>query len=101
MFKGIFIYCLLVFCLLSKDGINFCLDALQDTNSITWHVDLGLQDSIEEEDASEDWWFFTSSGLENMPEFSVNSMNKNTVVSSDPALLNVLLEQVSPPPRMV
>jgi hypothetical protein len=97
MLKGIIIYFLLVICLLSKDGINFCIDSYRDVDTIACDIDLGL----DEEDAAEDLWHFASSGLENLPEFSVVAGNKTIVISSEATLLNVLLEQVSPPPRLV
>ena len=96
MLKGIIIYFLLVICLLSKDGINFCIDSYRDVDTIACDIDL----SLDEEDAAEDLWHFASSGLENLPEFSVVAGNKTIVISSEATLLNVLLEQVSPPPRM-
>ncbi len=96
MLKGIIIYFLLVICLLSKDGINFCIDSYRDANSITCDADINL----EEEDAAEDLWHFASSGLEYLPEFSGKRINNSIVAFSDAALLHVLLEQVSPPPRM-
>ena len=96
MLKGIIIYFLLVICLLSKDGINFCIDSYRDVDTIACDIDL----SLEEEDAAEDLWYFTSSGLENLPEFSVIPANNTIIASPEAALLNVLLEQVSPPPRI-
>ena len=96
MLKGIIIYFLLVICLLSKDGINFCIDSYRDVDTIACDIDL----SLDEEDAAEDLWHFASSGLENLPEFSVVAGNKTIVISSEATLLNVLLEQASPPPRM-
>lgn len=96
MLKGIIIYFLLVICLLSKDGINFCIDSYRDVDTIACDIDI----SLDEEDAAEDLWHFASSGLENLPALSVAPGNNTIVVSPEAALLNVLLEQVSPPPRM-
>jgi hypothetical protein len=100
MLKGIFVYFLLVICLLSKDGINFCIDTLRDTNTFSSYVDMSLEDTLEEEDVTEDWWHFTSSGFENLPAFSGILVDKTILASPEAALLNVLLEQVSPPPRI-
>jgi hypothetical protein len=100
MLKGIIIYFLLVICLLSKDGINFCIDSYRDAKALACQVDISLEDNLEEEDVTEDLWHFASSGLENLPKFSVLPGNNSIVASPEAALLNVLLEQVSPPPRM-
>ena len=100
MLKGIIIYFLLVICLLSKDGINFCIDSYRDAKAFACQVDISLEDNLEEEDVTEDLWHFASSGLENLPEFSVISGNNKIVASPEASFLNVLLEQVSPPPRM-
>ena len=100
MLKGIIISFLLVICLLSKDGINFCIDSYRDAKAFACQVDISLEDNLEGEDVTEDLWHFASSGLENLPEFSVVAGNKTIVISSEATLLNVLLEQASPPPRM-
>jgi hypothetical protein len=100
MHKVIFVYFLLVICLLSKDGINFCVDTLRDAKSNTSYVDMSLEDTLEEEDVTEDWWHFTSSGFENLPEFSVKLVDNTILASPEATLLLVLLEQVSPPPRI-
>jgi ligand-binding sensor protein len=87
--------------LLSKDGINLCIDSFRDAKVLACQVDISLEDNLGEEDVTEDLWHFASSGLENLPEFSVVSVIKTVYISSEVALLNVLLDQVSPPPRIV
>jgi hypothetical protein len=95
MLKGIIIYFLLLICLLSKDGICVCVDSFCDSNAIACSVNM----SFDDEDSTSDLWHFSSSGLEIYPDLGKSGNNK-IVASFKATWLNVLLEQVSPPPRM-
>ena len=97
MVKGIVVYFLLVFCLLTKDGLSFALDVLYEKSSVS--LEMNFEDSMEEDGTDE---FFASDdfGLDvnqnNFDRFTDKSINDQYKQSS----LHVLLEQESPPPRM-
>ena len=97
MVRGFVVYFLLVFCLLTKDGLSFALDVLYEKSSVS--LEMNFEDSLEEDGTDE---FFASDdfGLDvnqnNFDRFTDKSINDQYKQSS----LHVLLEQESPPPRM-
>jgi hypothetical protein len=97
MVRGFVVYFLLVFCLLTKDGLSFALDVLYEKSSVS--LEMNFEDSMEEDGTDE---FFASDdfGLDvnqnNFDRFTDKSINDQYKQSS----LHVLLEQESPPPRM-
>ena len=97
MVRGIVVYFLLVFCLLTKDGLSLALDVLNEKSTISF--EMNFEDSMEEDGTDE---FFASDdfGLDvnqnNFDRFTDKSINDQYKQSS----LHVLLEQESPPPRM-
>ena len=96
MLRGIICYFLLVFCLLTKDGISLAFDVLVEKNPIS--LEMNFEDSLEEDGTDE---FFASDdfGLDvsqnNFDRFTDKSINDQYKQST----LHVLLEQESPPPR--
>ncbi len=97
MIRGILVYFLLVFCLLTKDGLSLALNVLCEKSSIS--LEMSFEDSLEE-DGSDD--FFASEDFGS--QLNQNQMGSYVDKSIDDqykqSALNVLLEQVSPPPRM-
>ena len=97
MVRGFVVYFLLVFCLLTKDGLSFALDVLYEKSSVS--LEMNFEDTMEEDGTDE---FFASDdfGLDvsqnNFDRFTDKSINDQYKQSS----LHVLLEQESPPPRM-
>lgn len=96
MVRGIVVYFLLVFCLLTKDGISLAFYVLVEKNTIS--LEMNFEASFEEDGTDE---FFASDdfGLDvnqnNFDGFTDKSINDQYKQSS----LHVLLEQESPPPR--
>jgi hypothetical protein len=87
---------LLVFCLLTKDGISLAFDVLVEKNTIS--LEMNFEDSFEEDGcndffANED--FGSDLDQNNIDGFADKSINDQYKQST----LHVLLEQESPPPR--
>jgi hypothetical protein len=79
MFKRILLYFMLFTCLLTKDGISYAFDLLKET--------------------AEDWW--NHGALDNLVlNVQIPNLQKTSFPERNESELNVLLEQVSPPPRM-
>ena len=97
MVRGFVVYFLLVFCLLTKDGLSFALDVLYEKSSVS--LEMNFEDSMEE-DGTGDIFASDDFGLDvnqnNFDRFTDKSINDQYKHSS----LHVLLEQESPPPRM-
>ena len=96
MVRGIIVYFLLVFCLLTKDGISLAFDVLVEKNTIS--LEMNFEDSFEEDGcndffANED--FGSDLDQNNIDGFADKSINDQYKQST----LHVLLEQESPPPR--
>jgi hypothetical protein len=96
MLRGIVCYFLLVFCLLTKDGISLAFDVLVEKNTIS--LEMSFEDSFEEDGcndffANED--FGSDLDQNNIDGFADKSINDQYKQST----LHVLLEQESPPPR--
>ena len=96
MVRGIIVYFLLVFCLLTKDGISLAFDVLVEKNPIS--LEMNFEDSFEEDGcndffANED--FGSDLDQNNIDGFADKSINDQYKQST----LHVLLEQESPPPR--
>ena len=97
MVRGFVVYFLLVFCLLTKDGLTLAFNTLNEKSTIS--LEMNFEDSLEEDGTDE---FFASDdfGLDvnqnNFDGFTDKSINDQYKQSS----LHVLLEQESPPPRM-
>ena len=96
MVRGIIVYFLLVFCLLTKDGISLAFDVLVEKNPIS--LEMNFEDSFEE-DGCNDFFANEDFGLDldqnNIDGFADKSINDQYEQST----LHVLLEQESPPPR--
>jgi hypothetical protein len=96
MVRGIIVYFLLVFCLLTKDGISLAFDVLVEKNPIS--LEMNFEDSFEE-DGCNDFFANEDFGLDldqnNIDGFADKSINDQYKLST----LHVLLEQESPPPR--
>jgi hypothetical protein len=96
MLRGIVCYFLLVFCLLTKDGISLAFDVLVEKNTIS--LEMNFEDSFEE-DGCNDFFANEDFGLDldqnNIDGFADKSINDQYKQST----LHVLLEQESPPPR--
>ena len=97
MVRGFVVYFLLVFCLLTKDGLTLAFNIFNEKSTIS--LEMNFEDSLEEDGTDE---FFASDdfGLDvnqnNFDGFTDKSINDQYKQSS----LHVLLEQESPPPRM-
>ena len=97
MVRGFVVYFLLVFCLLTKDGLTLAFNILNEKSTIS--LEMNFEDSLEEDGTDE---FFASDdfGLDvnqnNFDGFTDKSINDQYKQSS----LHVLLEKESPPPRM-
>jgi len=97
MLRGIVVYFLLLFCLLTKDGLSLAIDVLCEKSSIS--AEMSFQDTLEE-DGSDDFFASEDFGLQlnQNPNDGFAERSISDHYSEFP--LNVLLEQVSPPPRM-
>lgn len=97
MVRGFVVYFLLVFCLLTKDGLTLAFNILNEKSTIS--LEMNFEDSLEEDGTDE---FFASHDFDldvnqnNFDGFTDKSINDQYKQSS----LHVLLEQESPPPRM-
>jgi hypothetical protein len=97
MVRGFVVYFLLVFCLLTKDGLTLAFNILNEKSTIS--LEMNFEDSMEEDGTDE---FFASD------DFGLN-VNQNIFDGFTDKLINdqykqsslhVLLEKESPPPRM-
>jgi hypothetical protein len=95
MVRGIFVYFLLVFCLLTKDGLSFALNVLDEKSSV--YLEMNFEGSMEE-DESEDLWHEINlgSGLSLLPALK---KEKSKIGYTNSFLLLVHLEHVGPPPK--
>ncbi len=99
MCRAILIYFLLFVCLLTKDGISYAFDILKEKVEISSLNDIEMEDSMEEEGSTEDW--LNHASLVNLvPKLLIEISNKNSFPDRNEAELQVLLELVSPPPRI-
>jgi hypothetical protein len=100
MFKRILLYFMLFTCLLTKDGISCAFDLLKETAEISMFTDVEWEDAKEEEGSPEDWW--NHGALDNLVlNVQIPNLKKTSFPERNESELNVLLEQVSPPPRLV
>jgi hypothetical protein len=97
MFTRISLYFMLFTCLLTKDGISLAFDLLKEKVEISMFTDVEWEDAKEEEGTPEDWWDQVTSVnvVTHIP-----NLQKDSFPERNESELNVLLEQVSPPPRM-
>lgn len=97
MVRGILVYFLLVFCLLTKDGLSLALDVLCEKSLIS--LEMSFEDSLEE-DGLDDIFASEDFGLK-LTQYQVNRFTDRSIPDQyRQSTLNVLLEQVSPPPRI-
>jgi hypothetical protein len=97
MLKGIVVYFLFLFCLLTKDGISLALDVIREKGNIA--CEMNLEDSFEE-DSLDDIFASEDFGLALNQNPSDGFIDKSIDDQYQKSVLNVLLEQVSPPPRI-
>ncbi|MHA8092171.1 hypothetical protein V7S78_06590 [Aquirufa regiilacus] len=97
MLKGIVVYFLFLFCLLTKDGISLALDVIREKGNIA--CEMNLEDSFEEE-SSDDFFAGEDFGLALSQNPQDGFIDKSIDDQYQKSMLNVLLEQVSPPPRI-
>lgn len=97
MLKGIVVYFLFLFCLLTKDGISLALDVIREKGNIA--CEMNLEDSFEE-DSLDDFFASEDFGLAFNQNPSDGFIDKSIDDQYQKSVLNVLLEQVSPPPRI-
>lgn len=96
--RVIVIYFLFVFCLLMKDGFSLAINDFLEKSETAISQELALEDSAEEE-APEDC--FNHALLLNVVlQVQIPNPQKTSFPERNESELNVLLEQVSPPPRM-
>ena len=97
MVRGFVVYFLLVFCLLTKDGLTLAFNILNEKSTIS--LEMNFEDSLEE-DGTDEFFACDDFGLDvnqnNFDGFTDKSINDQYKQSS----LHVLLEKESPPPRM-
>ena len=99
MFKRILLYFMLFTCLLTKDGISYAFDLLKETAEMSMLYSGEWEDTMEEEGSPEDWW--NHGALDNLVlNVQIPNLKKTSFPERNESELNVLLEQVSPPPRM-
>lgn len=85
-------------CLLTKDGISYAFDKLKENSEISLLTNMEWEDSAEEEGSTEDW--LNPSFMDLVPQMLVEKLINTSFPERNESELNVLLEQVSPPPRM-
>jgi hypothetical protein len=99
MFTRILLYFMLICCLLTKDGLTYAFDVLKKTVDVSVLSDPPCEDSMEEEGTPEDWW--NHRALDNLVlQVQIPNPKRTSFPERNESELNVLLEQVSPPPRM-
>jgi ligand-binding sensor domain-containing protein len=97
--RGIFIYFLFVFCLLLKDGVSLAIYQLREKEEMATSQELALEDSMEE-DVPDDFFASDESALV-IDQIKVGRFfSSKDLPPTSESELNVLLEQVSPPPRL-
>lgn len=94
--RGIVIYCFIVFSLLLKDGISLAINSLHKQEKTTISYDMSVEDSPEE-DGAED--LFTATLVDGITPVLVHYSVQEMLDQYKASPLQVLLEQVSPPPR--
>lgn len=97
--RRILLYFMLFCCLLTKDGLSYAFDFLKQTVDISILADFECEDSLEEEGSPEDW-FNHGAPIQVVHQLQIPNLNKTSFPVRNESELNVLLEQVSPPPRM-
>ena len=100
MFTRILLYFMLITCLLTKDGISYAFDLLKEKAEISKFTDVEWEDTKEEEGVPEDWCSHAAS-INVVLQLQIPNLKKTSFPEWNESELNVLLEQVSPPPRMV
>lgn len=95
--RGIVIYCFIVFSLLLRDGISLAINTMCEQEKTTISYEMSLDDSLEE-DGAED--LFTAILPDVITPVLVNGSVQEMLDQYMASPLQVLLEQVSPPPRM-
>jgi hypothetical protein len=99
MLRRILLYFMLFCCLLTKDGLSYAFDVLKKTVDVSVLSDPPCEDTLEEEGAPEDW--LTHAALLNVNlQLQIPNLKKTSFPERNESELNVLLEQVSPPPRL-
>ena len=97
--RGIFIYFLFVFCLLLKDGVSLAMDQLREKEEMATSQELALEESMEE-DVPDDFFASDESALV-IDQIKIGRFfSPRDLPPTSESELNVLLELVSPPPRM-
>ena len=97
MLKGIVVYFLFLFCLLTKDGVSLAINVIREKGTIA--CEMNLEDTVEE-DSSNDFFASEDFGLEINQILQGGFIDKSIDDQYQKSMLNVLLEQVSPPPRI-
>lgn len=96
--RVIVIYFLFVFCLLMKDRFSLAIDDFREKGETAISQELALEDSVEE-GAPEDC--MNHAVLINaVPQLQIPNPQKTSFPERNESELNVLLEQIIPPPRM-
>ena len=95
MVQGIVVYFLLVFCLLTKDGLSFALNVLDEKSSVS--LEMNFEGSMEE-DESEDLWHEINLGS-GLSLLLALKKEKSKIGYTNSFLLLVHLEHVGPPPK--
>ena len=86
-------------CLLTKDGISYAFDLLKETAEMSMLNSGEWEDTMEEEGSPEDWW--NHGALDNLVlNVQIPNLKKTSFPERNESELNVLLEQIIPPPRM-
>ncbi len=99
MVKRIFLYFMLFVCLLTKDGISYAFDKLKENSEISFLNNVEWEDSAEEEGSTEDW-LNHSSFVDLVPQKPFEKLVNPSFPDRNVSKLQVLLELVSPPPRI-
>lgn len=97
MLKGIVVYFLFLFCLLTKDGVSLAINVIREKGTIA--CEMNLEDTVEE-DSSNDFFASEDFGLEINQILQGGFIDKSIDDQYQKSVLNVLLEQASPPPRI-
>lgn len=100
MEKGILLYFMLLTCLITHDGISLAFNALRDSTETSCLSSFSFEDSMEEENASEDFWDQMDTSLEAQSSVLVEIISKVYYGYRNQSVSQVFLEQVSPPPRI-
>lgn len=97
--RRILLYFMLFCCLLTKDGLSYAFDFLKQTTDVSVLSDPLCEDTLEEEGAPEDWLTHAAPINVNL-QLQIPNLKKTSFPERNESELNVLLELVSPPPRM-